>query len=120
MCDVYGRYGSRYLCHSVPIDRSHRDGGFGGTRDGLLAHENPRVGWAEHQASAGQKRDISCLFSVGCIYWRCASAARLCGSLIRPVGPNRTGWTRSSDAVLYFCKRTVLKGLCYQNIYAEV
>ena len=95
MCDVYGRYGSRYLCHSVPIDRSHRDGGFGGTRDGLhaanrqLEHEDARVGWAEHQASAGQKCDISCLFSVGFIYGRRVSAARVYASLIRPVGPNQ-------------------------------
>ena len=78
---------------------------FENTRDGLctadrqLEDGNLRVSWAEHQTSAGPKRDISCLFSVCSIYWRRVSAARVYGSLIRPVGPNRTGWTQTHMAI---------------------
>ena len=70
------RYGRRYSWHAVPIDRSYRDGGFGGTRDGLraadrqLEHEHACVGWAEHQASAGQQLNIVCLvLPVSTILW---------------------------------------------------
>ena len=67
--------------------------------DRHLEHENARVDWAEHQASEGEKRDIVCLFSVDSIYWRRVLTARVYGSLIRPVGTNRTGWTQISDVV---------------------
>ena len=70
------RYGRQYSWHAVPIDRSYRDWGFGGTRDGLraadrqLEHEHACVGWAEHQASAGQKLNIVCLvLHVSTILW---------------------------------------------------
>ena len=54
------RYGSNYSWHAVPIDSFRRDGGVSDTQDGFrsadrqIEHENARVGWAEHQTSAGQ------------------------------------------------------------------
>ena len=102
---VYHRYSSCYSWHAVTIERSCQDRSFGGTQDSLraadrqLEHENARVGWAEHQASASPKHDISCLFYVGFIYWLCNLATRVYGSLIRPVGPNLCGWTQISDAI---------------------
>ena len=64
------RYGSLYSLNVIPLDWSRRDKGFGSARNGVRAAdreldgENPRVGWAVHQASVDANRDISCLHSV--------------------------------------------------------
>ena len=99
------RYGSLYSLNVIPLDWSRRDKGFGSARDGVraanrpLEGENPRVGWAENQASADTNRGISCLHSVCSNDWRRGLAARAYVSLIRPTGPNRTGWIQISDAI---------------------
>ena len=89
----------------IPLDWSRRHGGFGSAQDGVraadrqLEGENPRVGWAEHQASADQKGNLFGFSLTSPLYWRRVSAACVYASLLQPVGPDRTRWTQTHDGI---------------------
>ena len=85
----------------MPSASPRRDHHFGTLTLTLTLSSSTAVGTAKGSvaASADANRDISCLHSVCSNDWRCVLAARAYASLIRPAGPNRTGWIQISDAI---------------------